>query len=89
MKAFFSAISVILSFAVVIGNFWSVIGVPVGIILFILKRFNKFHASNKKIFWWCFGGVVLISAAFVLYFIVSLIQGLLGVTLTGSLPAQP
>ena len=89
MAILFSFLSVIFGFASVIGLFWTVIGIPVGVILFILKHFNKIQESKKKLLWICFGGVILLIASFVLYFIVSVIQGFLGIPSTLSLPKTP
>lgn len=80
MELLFSILSGVLVFVVIVSLFWTIIGIPVGIILLILKHANKFHGSKKKLFWWCFGGIISLIAAFVLFFIVSVIQGFLGIS---------
>ena len=61
----------VLSIGTFIAVLWSIVGVPVGIVLIIVKLFNKKFLSWKKILLGCFGG-------FILFFILNVISGFIG-----------
>jgi len=51
MTIFFLLISGILIITAIISLFWTIIGVPAGIILFIVDYFKKTIKNKKEIFW--------------------------------------
>ncbi|HVA96612.1 MAG TPA: hypothetical protein VND99_03075 [Candidatus Acidoferrales bacterium] len=75
----FSVLLGLLELIVTLSLFWTLIGFPVGIILIILKFFNKFKVNRKKILWGCFGGIVFFVAAVVLFVLISAFQEYLGI----------
>lgn len=64
-----------------ISVFWSMIGVPVGIVIALLKLLKLEGLKNlrwKKILLFCFGGVGLLIGAFIIFFIINVIAGMFG-----------
>jgi hypothetical protein len=80
MQQIFTILTGVLVFLAMISLFWTIVGVPVGIILFIVNHFKKTIKNKKKVFWMCFGGLIALIAVFILFFIVSLIQGFFGIS---------
>ena len=75
-------VTFILVIATMVGMFWTFVGLPVGLVLFILKANKKNKLSQKKLLLITFGGFGLLVGSFVLFFLLSLILGLFGVSLT-------
>jgi hypothetical protein len=78
METIFNLILGFLSLISVIATYWC-ITVPVGIVVAILKKFNKVKLSWNKIWLYFFGGIGLLVIDFLLFFIVNLIARLIGV----------
>lgn len=77
----------ILTFASMIGMAWSAFGLPVGLVLLLLKAFHKIDLNTKTILLITFGGIGLVIVSFGLFFFVSVIFSFFGVSLTNlSLP---
>jgi hypothetical protein len=77
MALFFSILLGLLQLIGEISLFWIFIGFPIGIILSLLKYFHKFQTSKKRIFWWCFGGIIFLIVSLLVFVLVALLQEIL------------
>ena len=68
----------ILILLAIIGLFWNFFGIPLGIVLAILKKNKKITLSRKQILLITFGGLGLLVSALVIFFILSIVLGLFG-----------
>jgi hypothetical protein len=84
-----SIITFILILIALIALFWNIFGIPLGIVLVILKRNKKVTLSSKQILVITFGGLVVLGAAFILFFIFSVVLGFLGGPSTSTLTLPP
>lgn len=83
MQSLISSLNIFLIFASVLGLFWSIFGIPIGIIITVIHIVDKKTKLNlKKVWLWCGGGVLLIAMSLVLFFIVSVIAGFLGISVS-------
>ena len=90
MQIIGAIVSFILILASMVGLFWTMVGIPAGGVLFILKANKKVNLTQKKILLIMFGGLGLLIGSFVLFFLLSVILGFLGISLTNlTLPEIP
>lgn len=86
-------ISVIFFILAVVALLWNIIGDLPGVILFILALTTKDREQKKKYFKWmkiCFGGIVMLIAIFVVYFIFNFASYLLlGVSISPPINQLP
>ena len=78
MEAVGAIFTFLLIIASLVGLLWTMVGLPVGIVLLILKSNKKTDISKKRILILTFGGIGLLTISFVLFFILSVILSFFG-----------
>lgn len=89
MKIVSAVIGGIFLIASLIGFLWTIVGILPGLVLLIVGLTSKEQNDRKRYFKWtkiCFGGLFLLMALMIVYFLISLISVLFGVSLL-SVPA--
>jgi hypothetical protein len=92
MQVVSAIIGAIFLIASLVGFLWMIVGILPGLVLLIVGLASKDQNDRKKYFKWtkiCFGGLFLLLAMVIIYFLISLVSTFFGVSLLSVPPGLP